>query len=184
LSWTADVFQKLNSGATFKFNIKHAFYLNDSFDKVNKVTINGDTLKLKLNKPFRFKNITYIPNTYYENTPSTVWEGPWIINRRQIGALTFYHFPIDTFQPKINTNIAFKVDSPEESKAVMLNVLNNVPGPAHDIVCLNAGAALYAADLASSIQEGITLAKAAITSGAAKNKLELFVKTTQALAHH
>ena len=47
---------------------------------------------------------------------------------------------------------------------------------------LNAGAALYAADLASSIQEGITLAKAAITSGAAKNKLELFVKTTQALA--
>ena len=112
LRWTADVFQKLNSGATFKFNIKHAFYLNDSFDKVNKVTINGDTLKLKLNKPFRFKNITYIPNTYYENTPSTVWEGPWIINRRQIGALTFYHFPIDTFQPKINTNIAFKVDSP------------------------------------------------------------------------
>jgi anthranilate phosphoribosyltransferase len=77
---------------------------------------------------------------------------------------------------------AFKVDSPEESKAVMLNVLNNIPGPAHDIVCLNAGAALYAADLASSIQEGITLATAAITSGAAKNKLELFVKTTQALA--
>jgi anthranilate phosphoribosyltransferase len=77
---------------------------------------------------------------------------------------------------------AFKVDSPEESKAVMLNVLNNIPGPAHDIVCLNAGAALYAADLANSIQEGITLAKAAITSGAAKNKLELFVKTTQALA--
>jgi len=46
-------------------------------------------------------------------------------------------------------------------------------------VILNAGAALYAANVASSIKEGIVLARQAIESGAAKNKLEQFVAFTQ-----
>jgi len=52
----------------------------------------------------------------------------------------------------------------------------------HDIVCLNAGAALYAANVAASIAEGIALARAAIASGAARAKMQTFVATTQRLA--
>jgi anthranilate phosphoribosyltransferase len=59
-------------------------------------------------------------------------------------------------------------------------VLDNVPGAPRDIVILNAGAALYAANVAASIQEGIALARAAIESGAAKAKLAQFVAFTQA----
>jgi anthranilate phosphoribosyltransferase len=51
-------------------------------------------------------------------------------------------------------------------------VLDNQPGPARDIVILNAGVALYAANVADSMDAGISLAKSAIESGAAKVKLE------------
>ena len=52
----------------------------------------------------------------------------------------------------------------------------------HDIVCLNAGAALYAADVTGSISAGIELARATIASGAAHAKMQAFVSTTQRLA--
>ena len=63
-----------------------------------------------------------------------------------------------------------------------LEALENRPGVARDIVGLNAGAALYAANAASSIAEGIGLARNAIESGAARAKLDSFVRTTQRLA--
>jgi len=59
------------------------------------------------------------------------------------------------------------------------SVLNNDVGAARDIVILNAGAALYAANVAASIKEGIALAREAIASGAAQKKLEQFVTFTQ-----
>ena len=77
---------------------------------------------------------------------------------------------------------AFKVADASESQAMLRDVLNNVDGPARDIVCLNAGAALYAADLAGSIQAGITLARSVIADGSAKKKLDLFIQTTKSLA--
>ena len=61
-------------------------------------------------------------------------------------------------------------------------MLAGTPGPAHDIVCLNAGAALYAGNVVVSIQEGIAQARAAIASGAAKAKLDQLVARTQDLA--
>ena len=77
---------------------------------------------------------------------------------------------------------AFKVASPAESQTMLLNVLNNVSSPALDIVCLNAGAALYAADISDSIQAGIDLARSVIADGSAKKKLDAFIQTTQQLS--
>jgi len=55
----------------------------------------------------------------------------------------------------------------------MINrVLDDTPGPAHDIVALNAGAAIYAAGIADSLQAGVEAAQQAIASGAAKQKLK------------
>ena len=75
-----------------------------------------------------------------------------------------------------------RVGSAEESKAVLLGVLDNQPGPAREIVCLNAGAALYVANAADSIGDGIAKAREAIASGAARAKLAQFVECTQRLA--
>jgi anthranilate phosphoribosyltransferase len=75
-----------------------------------------------------------------------------------------------------------RVGSAEESKAMLLGVLANQPGAAREIVCLNAGAALYVANVAESIGDGIAKAREAIASGAARAKLDQFVQCTQRLA--
>ncbi|MFZ9498054.1 MAG: anthranilate phosphoribosyltransferase, partial [Polynucleobacter sp.] len=64
-----------------------------------------------------------------------------------------------------------KVADAQESKAIILNIMNNQSGPARDVVCLNAGATLYAANVCKSIAEGVQLASSTITSGKAKQKL-------------
>ncbi len=68
-----------------------------------------------------------------------------------------------------------QVRSAEESLAIIRRVLDDEPGPARDIVLLNAGAALYAADLAETLDAGIRLADTQIATGAAREKLEQLV---------
>jgi len=75
-----------------------------------------------------------------------------------------------------------KVADATASKAMMMEALNGEPGAAYDIVALNAGTALYAAGVASSIGDGLTKARAAIESGAARAKVDQFVQVTQQLA--
>ncbi|MDR2678082.1 MAG: anthranilate phosphoribosyltransferase [Zoogloeaceae bacterium] len=69
-----------------------------------------------------------------------------------------------------------KVATAEESIQMLRAVLDNQPGPARDIVTFNSGVGLYAANVAPSIADGIARARAAIESGAAKAKLEAFVR--------
>jgi len=69
-----------------------------------------------------------------------------------------------------------------ESRQMLLHALDNTPGLPLEIVALNAGAALYVAGVADSIADGIARARQAVASGAARAKLDEFVRTTQALA--
>ncbi|MEG2047759.1 MAG: anthranilate phosphoribosyltransferase, partial [Comamonas sp.] len=66
-----------------------------------------------------------------------------------------------------------------ESKAMLMGVLQGEQGPARDIVCLNAGAALYAANVASSIEDGLERAQKVVDSGAALAKLKDLVSYSQ-----
>jgi anthranilate phosphoribosyltransferase len=68
----------------------------------------------------------------------------------------------------------------DDAKARLISALENEPGPARDIVVMNAGAALWAADVASSLADGIRQARAALESGAARAKLQAFIEFTQA----
>jgi anthranilate phosphoribosyltransferase len=74
-----------------------------------------------------------------------------------------------------------KVAGAAESKTMMMEALTGEPGAAFDIVALNAGTALYAAGVASSIEEGLAKARAAITSGAARARVDQFVQVTRQL---
>ncbi|HUG76583.1 MAG TPA: anthranilate phosphoribosyltransferase [Burkholderiales bacterium] len=76
---------------------------------------------------------------------------------------------------------AIEVHTVDESKAMITAVMENQPGPAHNIVALNAGAAIYVAGLAKSLQAGVERAREAIASGAAKKKLDEYVAFTQQL---
>jgi anthranilate phosphoribosyltransferase len=72
-----------------------------------------------------------------------------------------------------------KVESVEQSITMMRGVLDNQPGPARDVVVFNAGVALYAANRVASIGEGIALAREVIESGAARAKLDEFLRFTR-----
>jgi anthranilate phosphoribosyltransferase len=76
---------------------------------------------------------------------------------------------------------SIQVNTVDESKAMILAALENQPGPAHNIVALNAGAAIYVAGVAPSFKAGVERAQAAIKSGAAKQKLEDYVAFTRKL---
>ncbi len=72
-----------------------------------------------------------------------------------------------------------KVWDATQARDMLLSVLDGLPGPARDIVLLNAGAAIYVADRADTLGEGIELARAAIASGAAREKLRQLVAFSQ-----
>ena len=74
---------------------------------------------------------------------------------------------------------AIQVNGPEESLAMLRGVLEDVSGPARDIVTLNAGAAIYVAGVTESLAEGVRWADAAIKSGEARNRLDRLVVLTQ-----
>jgi anthranilate phosphoribosyltransferase len=76
---------------------------------------------------------------------------------------------------------AIQVHDAAQAKDMLLSVLSGLPGPARDILALNAGAAIYTAGLAESHESGVKKALAVITSGAAKAKLDQFIGFTQKL---
>ncbi len=69
-------------------------------------------------------------------------------------------------------------DTPEENAQTIIDILDGKEGPKTDVALLNAGAAIYVADKANSIEEGIELAKKAIKTGKAKEKLADLIKFT------
>jgi anthranilate phosphoribosyltransferase len=73
-----------------------------------------------------------------------------------------------------------RVDSAEQSLAMIRGVFAGNPGPAHDIVCLNAGAAIYVAGCADSLASGVEAARTAISSGKAAEVLQNLVVQSNA----
>ena len=106
-------------------------------------------------------------------------EGPTLVGELKDGVVHEYEIHPKDFGLNTAPTNSFKVTDAEESKAIVLGVLNKTAGPASDIVCLNAGAVLYVANVAPSIASGIQMAQAAIASGAARQKLDQFIAATQ-----
>ena len=105
-----------------------------------------------------------------------------LVGELKDGEVREYEIHPEDFGLVMASNRALKVEDAASSKAMLLGVLNNQGGAAKDIVALNAGVALYAANVADSMQDGIRLAFAAIESGAAKAKLDTLVALSAHLA--
>ena len=103
-----------------------------------------------------------------------------LVGELKNGEIREYEIHPEDFGMAMASNRALRVETPQESVAMLHGVLDNQPGAARDIVVLNAGAALYAANVADSIADGIERARAALASGAAKARLAQFVAFTQA----
>jgi anthranilate phosphoribosyltransferase len=88
------------------------------------------------------------------------------------GSVRSYQVSPDQFGMKTGNVAELAVENAQQSLAMINRVLDDTPGAAHDIVALNAGAAIYAAGIADSLQAGVEVAQRAIASGAAKQKLK------------
>ncbi|AMO98581.1 anthranilate phosphoribosyltransferase [Collimonas arenae] len=97
------------------------------------------------------------------------------------GEIREYEIHPEDFGLQMIASRNLKVSNSTESKQKVLEALEDRPGPARDIVAINAGTALYAAGVASSIADGLDKARAAIASGAARAKLDQFVQVTQTI---
>ena len=106
-----------------------------------------------------------------------------LVGELKNGEVTEYEIHPEDFGIPMVSNRALRVETAEDSKAMLMGVLDNQAGPARDIVMLNAGAALYVANVSNSIQDGVLLAKNAIESGAAKAKLEQLSAITKQLGN-
>ncbi|RVU49754.1 anthranilate phosphoribosyltransferase [Rubrivivax rivuli] len=98
------------------------------------------------------------------------------------GAIREYEIHPEDFGLTMASSRALKVETPEQSRALMQAVLDNEPGPARDIVILNAGVALYAAGVVPGMAEGVAVAREGIASGRALAKLHQFVARSKELA--
>jgi anthranilate phosphoribosyltransferase len=105
-----------------------------------------------------------------------------LVGELKDGQITEYEVHPEDFGLTMVSNRALRVDTPEQSRAMLMGVLDNQPGAARDIVALNAGVALYAANVAPTMQAGVELAREALSSGAAKTKLQQLVALSAQLA--
>ncbi len=99
-----------------------------------------------------------------------------LVGELRNGEISEYEIHPEDFGLPMASNRTLKVETAEQSREMVLQVLDNQPGAARDIVTLNAGAALYAANVVTDIGSGIVRARAAIESGAARASLDRLVK--------
>jgi anthranilate phosphoribosyltransferase len=102
-----------------------------------------------------------------------------LVGELKNGQVREYEIHPEDFGFAMSSNRALRVETPEQSRAMLLGVLANEAGPARDIVVLNAGVALYAANVADTMEAGIALAREALASGAAQARLDRLISATQ-----
>ena len=105
-----------------------------------------------------------------------------LVGELKDGEISEYEIHPEDFGMPMQSNRSIKVETPDQSLAMLRGVLDNQDGAAKNIVVINAGVVLYAAGVADSMKAGIEKARAAIESGAAKAKLEQVLAFTQSAA--
>jgi anthranilate phosphoribosyltransferase len=102
-----------------------------------------------------------------------------LVGELKNGKIIEYEIHPEDFGFAMSSNRALRVETPEQSRAMLQGALDNQEGPARDIVVFNSAVALYAANVVESIEAGLTPARAALASGAAKAKLQQLIARTQ-----
>jgi anthranilate phosphoribosyltransferase len=104
---------------------------------------------------------------------------PTWVAELQAGHIRHYELHPEQFGLSGASRDQLRVANVHESRTMLEAALADTPGPARDVVLLNAGAALYAADCVPSIADGVALARQTLASGAARARLAEFVALTQ-----
>ena len=95
------------------------------------------------------------------------------------GEISEYTISPEQFGIQRHSIAELKVDGAQQSLTLIKALLSGEEGPASDIVALNAGAAIYAANIASSLEQGVSIAQDVLASGTAGEKLKELAQVTQ-----
>ena len=107
--------------------------------------------------------------------------GPTRVAELWAGSVREYTIEPEDFGIQTNSLDSIRVHNADEAQAMLLGVLENQPGPARDIVTLNAGAAIYIAGTADTLHHGVQRARAVLSRGEAKEKLTQLVQFSNEL---
>jgi anthranilate phosphoribosyltransferase len=105
--------------------------------------------------------------------------GKTLIGELKDGEIVEYTLHPERFGLPVHDPRAIRVSTVEESREMLVSALSNQPGAARDIVAVNAGAAIYTAGKARTLEDGVELAFEILKSGAARAKLDEFVQFTK-----
>ena len=115
----------------------------------------------------------------YDGMDEISISGPTKVAQLKDGHISEYDIEPSQFGFSVSSLESVRVDSAAESLKMVNSVLDDQPGAARDIVLMNAGAAICVAGLADSIEQGVQLASAAVSSGKAREKLQALAALTQ-----
>ncbi len=105
-----------------------------------------------------------------------------LVGELKDGQVREYEIHPEDFGMAMVSNRSIKVNNRDESASMILEALDNISGPARDIVGFNAGLAIYAGNKAGSIEEGLKLAFESLANGAARAKLDEFCTHTRTIS--
>ena len=125
--------------------LKDYLYLDDPSTHVNSVRFDMDTLFLDLNKSSTAQSIGYLPDQYYNNNDTLIYEGPWIVNSRGLGAFLFHHLAIS------NQLLGVDRGTGEDTTIYFF------PDPVHDHLTLDVGQLSAPVEVAIVREDGIVL---------------------------
>ncbi|MBK7357768.1 MAG: hypothetical protein IPI45_13515 [Saprospiraceae bacterium] len=84
--------------------LKDYFALDDQWKQIKQLRIEGNKVILELKNPAQVKTITYLPEVYYHDF-NVVYQGPYLMNQNQLGALCFNKFPVDKEIPTVDAYV-------------------------------------------------------------------------------
>ena len=192
LAGLAFFLRRWHLGTPHAFSFDETYYAKDAWSLLNfgyvrgyvedadKTILNGEAMQ------------DWNTNDMIFDVPTLIVHGKDGMDEASLGAATLvgelkdgqvreYEIHPEDFGMAMTSNRSIRVSSKEESAVMIMEALNNQEGTARDIVGLNAGLAIYAANHADSIEQGLHMAFEAIANGAAREKLEQFRAYTRKL---
>ncbi len=103
-------------------------------------------------------------------------DSPTFVVELKNGEISDYEIAPEDFGMAMRSSESLRADSPESSLELVHQALTKPDSAAADIVCLNAGAAIYASGVATSLANGVEMAQDAVSSGLANERLQELVR--------
>jgi|GEM_PF-2522332 len=148
--------------------LKDYLYPNDTDSHVESVEFDGDTLFVDLDHPGNTKSIAYLPDQHYNGNDTAVYEGPWIVNQRGLGALLWYNLAIadNVFSEvaAIPASRDFTIIPDPTARSITLD-LSKFPGIAQVRLVTGAGAVVWRKSLPVGHSDKITFDLESESSG-------------------